>query len=117
MDDIQIELIYAESPTTIWHQILTVPSTCCVEEAIKQTSFKTDFPNLDLTTLGVGIFGQKASLQQQLKPNDRIELCRQLTFDPKESRKRRAIHRKAGILKKKHLKPDRAKKIDYDEYA
>lgn len=111
MDKIQIELIYATSPTSIWHQVLMVPENSRLIEAIAESTFACEFPDVDLSCLGIGVFGQKAGLQYPLKHGDRVELCRQLTFDPKESRKRRAIQRKAGILTKKHLKPDSAKKL------
>lgn len=109
-----VQLFYAHTPTQIWQKSLYVPEGCAVKEAIEQSCIEQDFPRLDIAKLGIAIFGRKATLETILVPHDRIELCRQLSFDPKESRKRRAQHRQAGILKKKHLKPDRAKKIDVD---
>ncbi|NOL48946.1 RnfH family protein [Pelistega europaea] len=111
---ITVQLFYAHTSTQIWQKSLYLPVGSTVKMAIEQSGIAQAFPSQDFNSLGIGIFGQKATLNTVLSSNDRIELCRKLSFDPKESRKRRAQHRQAGILKKKHLKPDRAKKIVVD---
>lgn len=111
---ITVQLFYAHTPTDIWQKVLSLPEGCSVKEAIVQSDIEKAFPNQNFASLGIAIFGRRVTSETILSPYDRIELCRQLSFDPKESRKRRAQHRQAGILKKKHLKPDRAKKIAVD---
>lgn len=111
---ITIQLFYAHTPTQIWQKLLDLPSGSTVQKAITESGIEQAFPEQNFSLLGCSVFGRKVGLETVLTNHDRIELCRQLSFDPKESRKRRAQHRQAGILKKKHLKPDRAKKIAVD---
>lgn len=111
---IVIDLVYAETPTKFWKSSLSLVEGSTVADAFKQCSFHQDYPNIRLENLGLSVFGRKVSTDYVLHDKDRIEFCRPLTFDPKVSRKRRAAHRNAGILKRKHLKPDRARKIDVD---
>lgn len=114
---ITVQLFYAHTATHIWQKSLYLSPGSTVKDALAQSLIAQDFPEQDFATLGVSIFGRKVALDTVLTQHDRIELCRQLSFDPKESRKRRAQHRQAGILKKKHLKPDRAKKIEVDVHT
>ena len=44
---------------------------------------------------GVGVFGRAVRPDTALNDGDRLEIYRGLTFDPKESRRRRAEHRRA----------------------
>ena len=113
----QIQINYADRAEHAWSQDLRVASNTTIEQALEQSDFQLQFPQLDWRELGLGIFGLKQTADYILQEGDRLELYRSLNFDPKISRKRRAIHRKAGILKKKHLKPDRSKRIEYDDYT
>ena len=117
MSSFQIQIIYAGSPEHCWAQTLDVEPNTTISDAISQSDFSKNFPDLDWQSLGLGIYGIKQTADYCLHPGDRLELYRGLNFDPKISRKRRAIHRKAGILKKKHLKPDRSKRIEFDDYT
>ncbi len=114
---VQVYFIYAETPTKLWTSSLQLAEGSTLAEAFAACSFHQMYPDTQLEDLGFSVFGRKVSKDYILMNNDRIELCRPLTFDPMVSRKRRAAHRNAGILKRKHLKPDRARKIDVDVHA
>lgn len=117
MDRITVHVIFAHAADAFWQQSLCLEKGCSIRQALQLSELYSTFDRSFIDTLGVSIFGKKADLDAILQEGDRIELCRHLSFDPKESRKRRAQHRKAGILKKKHLKPDRAKKIEVDVHT
>lgn len=117
MSSFQIQIIYACGPEYYWTQTLEVTQNTSIFDVISQSDFSKTFPELDWQSLGLGVYGIKQIADYYLQPGDRLELYRDLNFDPKISRKRRAIHRKAGILKKKHLKPDRSKRIEFDDYT
>lgn len=51
--------------------------------------------------LGVAVFARPATLEQQLRPDDRIELLGPLTVDPKIARQRRVAHRRATLERDK----------------
>lgn len=113
----RIQLIFAEQENCYWSEFLELPESSTIAQALELSTFAQSYPEWPILQLKVGIFGQKYELNHALTSGDRVEIYRSLTFDPKVSRKRRALHRKTGILKKKHLKPDRSKRVEYDEHT
>lgn len=113
---ITVNIIYALDSEQIWQSTVELPSGSSIADALKQSHFYEDFPELLDQVKGVGIFGQVKSLDDNVADGDRVEVYRALNFDPMESRRRRAAHKKAGILKRKHLKPDRSKRFEYIEH-
>ncbi len=65
-----------------------------VQAAIEESEILRRYPELDLVTMVVGIFGKKTKMTQILRANDRIEIYRPLIADPKEVRKRKAAQGK-----------------------
>jgi putative ubiquitin-RnfH superfamily antitoxin RatB of RatAB toxin-antitoxin module len=98
---ILITVMYA-TREHIWSVNLDLAPGSSVEEAIKKSGFLVAFPEQQLELLNCGIFGRRVSLNQLLQEGDRIEVYRNLFFDPKQSRRRRAVHRqKIRNIKKK----------------
>lgn len=75
---------------------LKVPSGATVAQAIEQSGILADFPEIDLATAKVGIFGKQAKLDVVLRDKDRVEIYRPLIADPKEVRKKRAAEGKGA---------------------
>lgn len=69
---------------------LEVPSDCVVEDAIKRSGMLENYPQIDISTDKVGIFGKICKLNTNLRDKDRIEIYRKLIADPKESRRQKA---------------------------
>ncbi|WP_417535994.1 RnfH family protein [Methylophaga sp.] len=69
---------------------IEVPKDCVAEEAIKRSGILERFPQIDLKTDKVGIFGKMCKLNAELNDKDRIEIYRPLIADPKESRRQKA---------------------------
>ncbi|AFL72969.1 RnfH family protein [Thiocystis violascens] len=61
-----------------------------VREAIEQSGVLARFPDIDLDSNKVGIFGRQVKLDRLLEDGDRVEIYRPLIADPKEARRRRA---------------------------
>jgi len=61
-----------------------------VIEAIQRSGILSEFPEIDLKRAKVGIFGQRISLEAQVRDGDRVEIYRQLVADPKDLRRRKA---------------------------
>ena len=66
-------------------------------EAVKASGIDREFPEIDLESAKMGIFGQalgtkglKKAHEHELQEGDRIEIYRPLKSDPKEARRRRA---------------------------
>ncbi|MBT8059081.1 MAG: RnfH family protein [Gammaproteobacteria bacterium] len=86
---INVEVAYA-TPEKQRIVTLTVEDGCTVEQAIKRSNIREEFPDLEVNPEAVGIFSRKVSLDQRLRNGDRVEIYRSLIADPKESRRARA---------------------------
>lgn len=90
---IPVEVVYASETS---HKLLSlsVPANSTIKEAIKLSGILIAYPELiDLyenNSLKVGVFSRFRELADQLKPNDRIEIYRELIIDPKDARRKRA---------------------------
>jgi len=94
-DKIQVEVAYAlpEKQKII---AIDVAEGCTVREAVMLSNMNAFFPEVDLSTIKVGIFGKsvRAPETQVIKAGERVELYRELKIDPKQARANRAA--KAG---------------------
>ena len=81
-----------------------VPIHSRVLDIVELSGFLNEHSGLDRAALSFGIFGKRVANDTLVKQGDRIEIYRPLTFDPKESRRRRAAHRKGQ--KKGRIHPE-----------
>ena len=96
-DNIDIEVVYALAhEQTLLKQC--VPAGATVTEAIKLCGILEKYPEIDLTSNKLGIFGKLAKADTVLRDKDRIEIYRPLIADPKEVRRKRAEEGK--VMKK-----------------
>jgi uncharacterized protein len=63
----------------------------CVRDAIQRSALLQAFPEIDLSINAVGVWGKRASLDQRLRPRDRVEIYRPLLADPRSARRRRGV--------------------------
>ena len=91
----KIQVVYA-TPDQQSIVELDVPDGTTVFEAAVQSGLANQFPDIDLDTIPMGIFGirVKTATTTILHPGDRVELYRFLLVDPKESRRTRAESQK-----------------------
>ena len=91
----KIQVVYAK-PDQQSIVELDVPDGTTVFEAAVQSGLANQFPDIDLDTIPMGIFGVrvKTATTTILHPGDRVELYRSLLVDPKESRRTRAESQK-----------------------
>lgn len=81
---------------------LEVAEDCVVEDAISRSGILDNYPQIDLATDKVGIFGKMCKLNASLRNKDRIEIYRKLIADPKESRRQKAeMERKKSLQSNK----------------
>ncbi|KIQ58271.1 MULTISPECIES: RnfH family protein [Pseudomonas] len=89
---IEIEVVYA----CVERQFLrafAVPEGTSVRAALTASGVAEAFPELDLATCPVGIFGKVVAdpENQLVQAADRLEIYRPLLADPKEIRRLRAL--------------------------
>ncbi|MFA5596121.1 MAG: RnfH family protein [Pusillimonas sp.] len=92
--DVRVELVLA-LPDRIWRKALVLPAGTTVGDALDASGAAEAFPGLVNEDVSVGIYGVACPLDQVLSDADRVEIYRPLHFDPKESRRRRALHKLA----------------------
>jgi putative ubiquitin-RnfH superfamily antitoxin RatB of RatAB toxin-antitoxin module len=61
-----------------------------VRDAVKMSTIKQFFPEIDLDNCDLGVFGKAVPTSYELLDGDRIEIYRPLIADPKEVRRQRA---------------------------
>lgn len=92
-EDISVEVTYA-LPQKQEVLSLKIRSGAVVSEAIARSGILRDFPEIDLASAKVGIYGKQVKLDAVLRDKDRIEIYRPLIADPKEIRRKRAAEGK-----------------------
>lgn len=83
---IEIEVAFA-SPKKQKIIKLNIDENASVIEAISLSNIQKEFPEFDILSMPVGIFGKKIdSLNYKLKNTDRIEIYRPLNKTPNQQR-------------------------------
>lgn len=86
---IDIEVVYALP--AVQHRVrLSLPAGATVADALAAVAGRVPFDGVDVTTMPVGVFGDRVSGDRRLERGDRVELYRPLQIDPREARRQRA---------------------------
>ncbi|UZJ43014.1 RnfH family protein [Marinimicrobium sp. C6131] len=100
-DLITVEVAYARPDQQKIIELLVEPGTTAYQAAERSGIVKV-FPEIDLESAKMGIFGQalgtkglKPPREHELQPGDRVEIYRPLISDPKEVRRKRAQKKQA----------------------
>ncbi len=95
-DLITVEVAYALPQQQKIIELLVAPGTTALQ-AVERSGITRVFPDIDLASAKMGIFGQVLGTkglglphEHVLHAGDRVEIYRPLTSDPKESRRKRA---------------------------
>lgn len=88
---IHIEVAYA-TPRRQAILKLDVPAGTTLLEAVKLSEITREFPEIDLATATMGVWGkaEKKPADRVMQDGERIEIYRPLLIDPKEARRNRA---------------------------
>ena len=96
-DNINIEVVYALAhEQALLKQC--VPAGTTATEAVRLCGILEKYPEIDLASSKLGIFGKLTKADTVLRDKDRIEIYRPLIADPKEVRRKRAEEGK--VMKK-----------------
>jgi uncharacterized protein len=82
-----IGVAYVDKFKRLWLK-LEVPDGSTVREAIDRSGLLPQFPEIDLATQEVGIFGKVVKLNAPLRDGDRVEIYRPITADPETVERR-----------------------------
>lgn len=86
---IRVEVVYA-LPRRQSVREVRVDAETTVREAIECSGLLAEHPEIDLGVALVGVHGRRVPLETRLEQDDRVEIYRPLTADPKDARRRRA---------------------------
>jgi putative ubiquitin-RnfH superfamily antitoxin RatB of RatAB toxin-antitoxin module len=88
MVDVEVAYAKPEQQTIV---TLAMPEGATVEAAIKASGLLERFPEIVMSELKAGIFGEVCKPDQPVREADRIEIYRPLLHDPKDARRQRAL--------------------------
>ena len=75
-----VGVAYASERTRVWRK-LDVPDGSTVRDAIDHSGLLKEFPEIDLATQKVGVFGKVTKLDAVLEEGDRVEIYRPITAE------------------------------------
>lgn len=104
---IRVEVAYARPDEQAIIPV-DVPEGTTLEQAIVRSRIQERFPEIQLQTAKVGVFGKIGKLSAIVRSGDRVEIYRPLLADPKEVRKKRAAEGKRMRKGGGDLEPDGA---------
>ncbi|MBX9963746.1 MAG: RnfH family protein [Burkholderiales bacterium] len=85
----EVEVVYA-LPQKQWSKRIVLQPGATVRDAIERSGLLAACPELEGPDLMVGIWNRRSTLDAAVHADDRVEIYRPLTADPKEARRRRA---------------------------
>ena len=91
----EIELAYGLADRQELH-IMRVEEGTTVRQAALRSPIAERFPDVDLNTAPLGIFGKVVKDDTVLRAHDRIEVYRPLLIDPKDARRKRVQDKEEG---------------------
>ena len=87
---IEATLVYACPEKQAIYSLSLRPGTT-LSHALVHSGVLTDYPELSLNSLCVGIWGKITPLETEVHPHDRIEIYRPLRLDPKKARQEKVL--------------------------
>lgn len=88
---IAVTVVYSAKPRAVVERVLLLPQGCTVAQALRASGLLDGAEQDSLTAAGQGVWGRKVPLTHLLKDQDRLEIYRPLTVDPKVARRERFV--------------------------
>ena len=84
-----VTLVCSPAARRVHEEVMTLADGATAQDAVRASELSLLFPELDWRALQPGVWGRAAKWEDALKEGDRLELCRDLTVDPKVARRER----------------------------
>ncbi len=101
---LRISVVYAPAPRVLKEIKLQLALGSTALQALQASGLLHALPETDVPSTVIGIWGRKVDLAHVLRDQDRVEIYRPLTVDPKVARRQRFVKqgtKGAGLFAKK----------------
>ena len=101
-----VTVVYSPEPRKIEQVSLALSEPCSVLRALQLSGLLANYPELDSQQILLGVWGRKATPNQLLRDQDRVEVYRPLRVDPKVARRERFVKqgsRSTGLFVKTRI--------------
>ena len=99
---VTVTIVYSDRLRQVIEKVIQMEEGGTVAQTLLASGLTQQFPDLTAVTHGVGIWGKKVGLAHVLRDQDRLEIYRPLTVDPKVARRERFVgqgaKRAAGLF-------------------
>ena len=92
---LHVTVVYIPGPRVVHERSLVLPDGATVDDALQVCGWGDVVEQTDDGVPLLGVWGRKVTAQQQLRDQDRVEIYRRLTVDPKVARRARFV--KQGV--------------------
>lgn len=99
-----VTVVLAAGPRQVQSCNLRVAPGCTAAMAVQQSGLLQPLPQTEVDALALGVWGRKVTGKHLLQADDRVELYRPLTVDPKVARRERFAKqgaKSAGLFAKR----------------
>jgi uncharacterized protein len=103
-DCLTVSVVFSPTARQVNEKVLSVHEGATVAEALQASGLLTGLTAAQADALQVSVWGRHAPLNSPLREQDRIEVCRPLTVDPKVARRERFAQqgaRTAGLFSRR----------------
>jgi uncharacterized protein len=87
---VKIAVAFSPGPGAALELSLDLPEAATALDAIRASGLAERFPDVDIGTATIGVWGRPCAPDTLLHEGDRVEVYRPLTMDPNEARRLRA---------------------------
>jgi len=100
-ESVAIEVVCATAAKQLLVRLNVRPGTTA-RQAIDTARIANEFPDMDISRLTLGIYGEVVADDCILQPGDRVEIYRPLINEPREQRRLQVVRaRKASTVNRK----------------
>lgn len=103
---ISVTLVYSPRAREVREVALTVELGCTAAQAVHRSGLLQEMSPAQVDAVDLGVWGRKMPPQHVLRADDRVELYRPLTVDPKVARRERFVRqgaKSAGLFAKRRV--------------
>lgn len=107
MANINITLVYSPQPRDVVELPLVVEEGSTVAQVLQVCNLPAPLAAQAKDSAGLGVWGRRVKPDHVLRDQDRLEICRPLTVDPKVARRERfasqGAKKAAGLFSKRRV--------------